>query len=274
MIVKTVDFTSVPALAEAFKGQDAVIDATSPADPQGPINLMDAAAAAGVYRFITSDYGTDPYNTKMQGLPIFARKSEGFSRLQQLTKDGRITWTSIVNGPWLDGQLQSGGMGIDIFNKEIRLVDGGTNKFAWSTMDAIAKAVAGVLLHPEETANRPVYIHSIHDNVRKLADLAQEALGSDSWSIETVDGKALFDKAVADYTSGIYTIKVFSDQVEAACANSEYANVWPRDDNELLGITTLTDDQVRDLIKALASNKTDSILTVEGTLSSAAVGRK
>ncbi|KAI8711056.1 Isoflavone reductase family protein CipA [Fusarium sp. LHS14.1] len=272
--VKSVDFTSVPALTEALRGQDVVIDATSPADPRGPVKLMDAAAAANVYRFITSDYGTDPFNPKMQGLPIFARKNEGFAHLQQLAQDGRLTWSSVVNGPWLDGQLQSGGMGVDVFSKKIRLVDDGTNKFAWSTMDAIGKAVAGVLLHPEDTANRPVYIHSIYDSVAKVADLAQQALGSDNWTVEKTDRKTLFDKAVADYAAGVYTMQVFADQIEAACADPEYASVWPRDDNKLLGVKTLTDDEVRNLIVDLAWNRTDSILTVEGTLSAAALERK
>jgi hypothetical protein len=49
----------------------------------------------------------------------------------------------------------------------------------FSTLEAVGKATTQVLLHPEETANRVVYISSIDINQKRLAELAKEAVGDD-----------------------------------------------------------------------------------------------
>jgi hypothetical protein len=49
----------VDALTEALVGQHAVVDATFSADDT-PQRLIDASVAAGVYRYVPSDFGFDP----------------------------------------------------------------------------------------------------------------------------------------------------------------------------------------------------------------------
>src|SRR5690242_16544214 len=59
LTVKEVDFTSVPSLTEALKGHFAVVSTLATIAVGSQDLLIDAAAAAGVTRFIPSEFGSD-----------------------------------------------------------------------------------------------------------------------------------------------------------------------------------------------------------------------
>ena len=252
--IKVVDYTSVESLTESLKGFDAVIDTTSPQDIKVPLNLIDATAAAGVYRFIPSDFGMDPTNAHVQTLPVFGRKHAAFEHLQQKAKESGLTWTVVANGSFLDWNLKVGFMGIDLSNKKVNLFDDGNNVNPWTTLETIGKATAAVLLHPEETENRTVYISSVTKSQKQMVDLAKEALGPDGWETSNLDMAKVFEKAIADFKAGIYTMQVFGDMIRYAVSSPDYAAPWPKDDNALLGVHSMSDDEVKDLIKQLASS--------------------
>jgi hypothetical protein len=95
-------------LTEAFKGQDAVITAlnTQPVS-QGDLahRMIDAAAAAGVRRFVPSEFGANNLDPRARKLvPVFDAKGHTLEYLQKKAKEsgGALTWTSFSVGPWLD----------------------------------------------------------------------------------------------------------------------------------------------------------------------------
>ncbi|OIW30307.1 isoflavone reductase family protein CipA [Coniochaeta ligniaria NRRL 30616] len=251
--VKVADFTSVEALTEILKGQDAVIDTTSSPESQTPINLINAAAAAGVYRYITSDFGFDPLNPKVANLPVFGRKAASLKEARAANEKTGMTYTAVATGPFLDWNLRNRFSGIDLSAKKVQFFDEGANKIPWTTLEAVGKGVAAVLVHPEETENRPVYISSVVKSQREVVELAKEALGADGWEITKLDMDGVFKKAMEGFKAGDYSRQTMAPMIQYGSAREDYIRPWEKDDNALLGIEPMTDDELKALIKDLAT---------------------
>ena len=89
------------SLTEAFKGQDAVISLVARAVVGDQNKFVDAAIAAGVKRFIPSEFGTNTLSDKLPAIaPVFEGKKSTADYLE--SKEGSIDWTSIITGPFFD----------------------------------------------------------------------------------------------------------------------------------------------------------------------------
>lgn len=102
------DAFTLVELTEAFRGQDAVINAlsTEPVtrDDLG-MRFVDACIAASVKRLITGDFGADNLNTEAQAtVPVYKAKGEVIEYLKKKTEQGGVglTWTALGTGSWLD----------------------------------------------------------------------------------------------------------------------------------------------------------------------------
>ncbi|KAJ0115084.1 isoflavone reductase family protein [Diaporthe amygdali] len=254
--VHVVDYSSSASLESALRGCDACVDANLTQDDT-PIRLMNAAAAVGVYRYIPSDYSLDPFNPKLNALPVFAMKDARDRHLFKVCEQssGSMTWSIVCNGPFLDWNLRTGFKGIDLYNKKATIMGTGTNKHPWTMLDDVGKAVAGILLKPVETENRPVFVYSVVKSDEEMLKLAQEALGSDAWVVKTVDPQATFDKAVADLKAGIINMQVFGDMIRFSNTQPDMAHPWHSPDNELLGVQEMSDDEVQVIIKSIVEKK-------------------
>jgi len=73
---------------------------------------MQAAIAAGVKRIVLSEFSTNIETELSRKLPIVKDKMEIRKYVEEITKDGKIEWSSVNNGPffvpWL---LLSGWLG-------------------------------------------------------------------------------------------------------------------------------------------------------------------
>ncbi|KAH0562431.1 hypothetical protein GP486_002870 [Trichoglossum hirsutum] len=101
-VVRT-DYT-VPALTAALRGHDAVVSAVGVAGITKQRDMMDAAEAAGIARFVLSDFGYGPNHRR---LPEF--EAIGKPRLEVLeyakekaTANPAFTWSAIAIGNPID----------------------------------------------------------------------------------------------------------------------------------------------------------------------------
>ncbi len=79
---------------------------------------------------------------------------------------------------WVQG-LDRSGLGIvHLKDKTATVVDSGNEKFQASTLAQIGKAVAGILQHPDETANKYVSAASFNLSENELVALVEELAGS------------------------------------------------------------------------------------------------
>ncbi|KPM43816.1 hypothetical protein AK830_g2781 [Neonectria ditissima] len=249
--VKVVDFSSVDALTKALTGQHAVVDATFTTDDT-PQRLIDASVAAGVHRYIPSDFGCDPALPGVHELPVFARKQAAWEHVKAAAASSELTWTIVACGVFLDWNLSTTYMNIDLKGKKIALFGDGTNVIPWTTLSNVGRATAAALLAPEETQNRVVYVHDILKSQKEVADLAKQALGPEGWEETTVDITKQFNDAMADFKSGKHSPMVFGTMIQYASSTPVLMRKWPRDDNSLLGLSGMSDTEVKILIKELA----------------------
>jgi uncharacterized protein YbjT (DUF2867 family) len=102
-----VDYASVESLTAALHGQDAVISVAGNEGLPGQSVLVDASIAAGVKRFLPSEFGLDTGNSKTAALPVFGYKVATRKHIEEkVAAGGSITYTYVINGPFLDWGLE------------------------------------------------------------------------------------------------------------------------------------------------------------------------
>jgi hypothetical protein len=102
--VKKVNYDSLDSLKEALTGIDAVVSAIATPAIGSQIKLIDAANAAGVKRFIPSEYGIHTRNLGGAKIgQILAGKIKTVDYLQEKAKENsNFTWTGIATGFFFD----------------------------------------------------------------------------------------------------------------------------------------------------------------------------
>ncbi|KAI1098347.1 NAD(P)-binding protein [Jackrogersella minutella] len=246
--VKTVDYTSLDSLANALQGQDAVVAtvASEALDVQ-PL-LIQASIKAGVKRFIPSDFGADTLNEKSSKLPGYATKVGIHSVLRKAAAESSLTWTVVLNGPFLDWGIAVGFLA-NTKGREIEFPDGGDRKYSASTLGDVGKAVAGVLKNPEQTKNRGVYVQSAALTQRQLEGYLQKVVGADGWKENVTSiaeglkqGEEELKKEQPNF--GL----VFLPTLKAAIWGEGYGGLFQKLDNDLVGVKELSDAELEDLV--------------------------
>ncbi len=172
-VVVEVDFGDAAALAAACAGGACVVSALSGlrdviVDMQG--RLLDAAVAAGVPRFIPSDYSLDFTALRPGSNRNFDLRRELRARLDRAP----IRTTSIFNGAFAD--MLAGEMPLII--RPIRRVlywDSADQRFALTTKDDTAAFTAAAALDPN--APRDLHIAGSEVSARDLAEVMSEVTG-------------------------------------------------------------------------------------------------
>ncbi|KAF5609657.1 isoflavone reductase like P3 [Fusarium subglutinans] len=229
-------------MVEAFCGHDAVVLASGLVAEGYLIELARASVEAGVKRLIASGYGADSANEEaVKVFPVAAAKARMIEHLKGLEQPG-WSWTEIACGPLLDMAVQVGFFGINPEAKTAEVLDDGNAKFTATTRDGVGQAVVGILSHPEETANRIVYISSTELCVNDVLEAEQRLVGREGWKIKHVktDEEIIkANKVVATATEMmprmIATRRLaLAVTVQERCgANFEKRGIL---DNELLGV--------------------------------------
>ena len=234
--VTPVDYDSSDSLVEALQGQDALVSTLASLAVAKQLLLVKAAAKAGVKRFIPSEFGSNLLNEKCRALPVFKDKVAIQSALQKEADDGKMTYTLIFNGPFLDWGIMIGWI-MSLQAKSITLYDGGDRAFSATTLASIGKAVTGVLKHPDETENRAVFVHDTATTLNKLAALGKKATGSTDWKEE----KVAIDDVVASAWEELGKAQPNPDNfvmkfITAAIWGEGYGGHYEKTDNDLLGL--------------------------------------
>jgi putative NADH-flavin reductase len=189
------DAFTTEELTEAFKGQDAVVSAlTTGAVTKDTLayRLVDAVIAAGVKRYIPSEFGTNNLDPRARSMvPVYDAKGAALEYLQKKAKEsqGRLTWTSFACGSWLDWALdpsKSGNfLGFNVKERKVTVWDSGKSRFAITTSSNTGLAVVRSLLpaHYKATANQQVYLADFMTDTLSILDALEKATG-EKWSVD------------------------------------------------------------------------------------------
>ncbi|KAI0139396.1 putative oxidoreductase CipA-like protein [Hypoxylon sp. NC0597] len=243
-----VDYDSPETLVKALEGQDAVVSVVGFAGLTKQIPLIHAAIKAGVKRFLPSEYGGNAENENALSLPLFQPKKATSELLKKEAAAGNITYTLVSSGPFLDMALKFG-LSADLKGKTIKLWDGGDRPYSTTTIPSTAKAVSGVLKHPEETKNRNVFVRNATLTQKSLFEKVKKATGPEGWKAETPSTRDALKQATASLEKGEIDRLGF---IAVAIWGEGYGGHFPKVDNELLGVKELSDEELQSLIDSIA----------------------
>src|SRR2546423_3730857 len=112
-------------LVQVLRGQDAIVVVFAGSNSDLQIRLADAAARAGVQRFIPADFGScDSSSARaLELVPLYQAKQKVRQHLEQLASGGsqsssRLSWTSLVCSHFFDYGLKSGLLQFDIESRK------------------------------------------------------------------------------------------------------------------------------------------------------------
>ncbi|KAK4078175.1 uncharacterized protein Triagg1_3191 [Trichoderma aggressivum f. europaeum] len=252
--VVDVDFESVDSLTAALTGQDAVVSTVGTEGlGEQQKKLVDAAAAAGVKRFLPSEYGCDLANELTAKLPVFAPKVGVARYLEEKAKTTPLTYTFAYSGPFFDWGLEHNFIFKSAGSKPV-LYDGGDTVFSTSTLDAVAQAVIGILNNPEETKNRAVRFQSLAISQNGILRLAKEVAPERDWQPEVVKIDDVTNAADERLAKGLLGHETFVPYLIRAVNDPRYGSQFTTLDNELLGVKQLTEKEIKEVVKSKISN--------------------
>ena len=207
------------------------------------MNLIDAAAAAGVKRILPSNFGANLDSAKTRFLPVFAEKVKVHEHLLAKSKTTDLTYTMVYNNAFLDWGLERDFL-LRLSNAKPVIVNGGDLPFSAITLASVADAVVGVLTHPDETRNRSVHVHDIVTTQNQLLTLAKKVAPSKPWEIVDAKLDDLTAAADARLAKGIYDFETFTPYLIRATVDPACEGKFETTDNELLGVKGVSEDDI------------------------------
>lgn len=192
-VVSVSDDYPLAELAEALKGQDAVVSTIATLSTAAQHNLVDAALQAGVKRFIPAEFGGNTLDPETERLlpSIFGSKRDLRRYLESKESEG-LTWTAIAVGiifDWAFQKTQGTFLHLDLEKRTALVQDDGEHQFSMSNLDQIALAVVRVLQRPEETKNKFLFIQSFLVTQNQLVFGLEKELGGKKFEVTKVSNK-------------------------------------------------------------------------------------
>ncbi|KAI3326748.1 NAD(P)-binding protein [Xylariaceae sp. AK1471] len=260
-----VDYSDEDALAAALAGQDGVVSVVGPGAVGAARGMVDAAARAGVKRYIINDFG---WGLNKKGLPEFESIGEprqvAWDRAMEYAqrdegKEDGFTWTGITIGNPTDWALAKfPHMGFNLATHHATIYDAGTEEFTGTTLSGIGQSVVGVFSHLAETANRFVKVRSIQTCQNELLAAFQKAAatststgtGGKEWEVEHSAVKQLLEEGRRKHAQGVrgWVLDLLVFQLyapgEARCVVTKGEKGEEQNDGPLLGVREESVDEV------------------------------
>jgi putative NADH-flavin reductase len=243
-----VDFTSVESLTVALKGIDAVVSTVGNDALGNQTVLIDAAIAAGVKRFIPSEYGSCTTNPKLEAMPVYAPMFKIRQYLQEKASAGKLTWTVLACGAFLDF-LFGGPALLDFANHKATLYDEGDNRISSTSMPNVGKAIAGILKNYDATKNKIVRTSEVILTQNELLEIAEGLRPDIKWELSKVSTSVLLREGLNGASTGDFSMPVIMKVLTGtALAGDTYGSAYDETDNDLLGVKELTKEESKNLV--------------------------
>ncbi|KFA70062.1 hypothetical protein S40285_03319 [Stachybotrys chlorohalonatus IBT 40285] len=240
---------SPDVLTEALHGQDAVVSTLGVWQADQQRHLVDACIAAGVHRFLPAEYGADLENAKVQSLPAYKTHVKIREYIIEKSKTCELTYTFMHTGAFLDWGLEHDFI-LRISDYKPVLIDAGKPAFSATTLSSVADAIEGVLIHLNETKNRPVYIEDIKLSQALVFDLAKQVAPSKPWEATVVKLDDLTAEADQRVSDGKLDDQTLVPYLYCGLLDPDCGGAFATLDNELLGVKGKTIEDVKKMLRA------------------------
>ncbi|CAM1503244.1 Fc.00g080200.m01.CDS01 [Cosmosporella sp. VM-42] len=248
--VVDVDYSSVKAVTAALAGQDVLVSTVGAGGIPGQYLLIDAAIAAGVKRFLPSDFGANMDNPNVGKLILFGEKVKVHQYLVEKSKTTDITYTNVYTGSFMDWGFENN-MTLNLLTNKPEIINGGDIPFSASMLSTTGDAVVAVLAHPDETKNRSLCIADYVTTQNELLARAKQIAPEKNW--EPVHAKLDDLEAIANdrLSKGIFDIDTFRPYIFRAVFDPTYGGKFDEVDNELIGLKEKTEEDLIESMKRL-----------------------
>ena len=162
--------------------------------------IVDACVAAGIKRFLPSEFGSDTSaDVKGEKAGFLAWKREVLEYVKTKETEG-LEWTAVYTGAWIDWLLEEGYLGWDLRARKGVLYDSGEANATVSTFKNVIRAIVAVLRNPGLTKNQYVHVSSFNVTQRDILEALERVSGDkfDMKSMDLSDLRKSGDKHVAE----------------------------------------------------------------------------
>ena len=246
--VVEVDFTSVESLTAALKGIDGLVSTVAAAAIESQTMLIDAAIAAGVKRFIPSEYGTCTTSPNVAAFPLYAPMFKIKQYLREKAEAGQLTWTVLACGGFLDF-LFGRPMLLDFASHKATFYDEGDNRISATSMPNVGKAIAGILKNLEATEDRVVRISEVILTQNELLRIAKGLRPDTKWEISKVQTSSVLKEGLDGVGAGDFSMPIIMKILTGTAFGGDvYGTAYDETDNELLGVKEMTGQDLKKLV--------------------------
>ncbi|RAL04829.1 uncharacterized protein BO80DRAFT_490986 [Aspergillus ibericus CBS 121593] len=236
------------SLTAALQGIDAVVSTVGNAAIENQTLLIDAATAAGVKRFIPSEFGAVTTNPTLEHLPIYSPVSRIRKYLQEKAATGELSWSVLACGAFLDA-LWDAPIFLDFQNHTATLLDEGDNRLSATSLSMVGRAVAAILQNFDATKNKVLHTSQAILTQNQALEYAKERRPDIDWRTSHVQTSVLLQEGVEDLRAGDFSLLAVMKLMKGtALAGDTYGAAYDVTDNELLGIKELTPADLKKLI--------------------------
>jgi nucleoside-diphosphate-sugar epimerase len=255
--VHEVDYKSASSIVPALKDVTVVICTLGSLAVGEQIPLVDAAASAGVKRFIPSEFGSDTTNPQNSHLPVYGGKVATQKHLQELSSQNpNFTYTFFLNNLFFDSGVSSGFI-INPTSHTATLYDGGNVPISVTRLSTIASALVSLIDNAlDETKNRSVFIHDTVTTQNALIDIVK-SIDNKPWNTTVVDSAKLRDESFAELGKpnpdfgkamvGFLPIAIYGKEGGG--------NFEGKTDNKLLGVKEMRKQEVVEMVRGIVEGK-------------------
>ncbi|KAE9368270.1 putative isoflavone reductase like protein P3 [Stipitochalara longipes BDJ] len=242
-----VDYLSHGSLVSALKGIDAVVVCGAGMLPE-QTNIIDAAIAAGVSRFLPSSLDGDISTPARRALPFNERKVVVSEYLK--ARESVISHTSIRTGPLLDFCISRGAL-INMKEHSMTRFDDGEKKFSTTMTETAGKAVAAALKMGKEAENREFWIYDLVTSQNELLNWGKEVLPDVEWNVTEASTEELKRKAEEAMKVDRKSRMVDIMMKVLAIHGRDFDSVFKKVDNEVLGIGFMGESEAKEILGRL-----------------------
>ncbi|KAH6639928.1 NmrA-like family protein [Truncatella angustata] len=200
-VISITDSYPTEELIAAFKDQDVVVNCMTTLSVSDQFRMIDAAIAAGVKRYVPTEYGLNNLRPDAQALNVvFHDKGKVQEHLRTKAAESAIEWMSISCGMWLKWSMAHSFLGMHIQEKKFVFWDDGEGLFSCTTEENTAAGLVQALKKAEETKNTNIYLSDFAISQKHLLEAIERIQGV-KYATETVDSHLLIEqkqKAVRD----------------------------------------------------------------------------
>lgn len=195
------------------------------------------AVQAGVRRFIPTEYGNNTCPAAAELVSLYGDKAKVIEYLKSKEGTG-LSWTAIHTGQFFDWSLEDGWLDFHLKQERVVIYDSGSKPWSTTTIGTAAASVVKVLLKPEETKNKPIFVASFTVSQRQVLDELEKATGS-KWEVQKMSSAEALKKAAdmgnEDYSEGLKLLilmLLYADDVDRGADFEKNGLLC----NELLGL--------------------------------------